>query len=146
MKEWHKEVNILDNTGENWEEVGHSFTCWHCWHCWHCRKLGQLHLLTAQLINFSRERSGAAELEQKMLAVVVKFCSRQHQLCSHRHHLCSRQHHLPRHRHHLPRHRHHLLRHRHHLRCHRHHWWIILTWRWTCWPLPWSFAQQVHIL
>ena len=22
MKEWHKEVNILDNTGENWEEVG----------------------------------------------------------------------------------------------------------------------------
>ena len=31
-------------------------------------------MLTAQLINFSRERSGAAELEQKMLAMVVKIC------------------------------------------------------------------------
>ena len=30
-------------------------------------------MLTAQLINFSKDRSGAAELEQKMLAMVVNF-------------------------------------------------------------------------
>ena len=36
---------------------------------------GQFHLLTAQLISFSRERRGAAELQQNMLDImVVKFC------------------------------------------------------------------------